>query len=377
MRRKSILGVATLVALALSTPALSAEEFIGSIWYPQSHPLDKYGYEEWAKKVIKESNGELKPNIYYGTALLPAKAHLSGLQDGIAQLTHHAGTYTPKDLPEDNVISMIAMGHSDTMATAFAMTEFGLTDPLMQARYKALRITFLGAFATPPYILMCTKPIVKLSDLKGVKVRTPGAVQADWARSVGAVPVTVPSTEMFTGLEKGQLDCAANAGNDLKTRSLWDVAKHTTLASLGLYFHGWQYAFNRDYWSKMKPQHRRIIMNTISESIPETMIGYLGTTDEALKEAPSHGVTIHQPDKGLAESIATFASTKAPELAVKAGKQRFHVKDPAGLLSRFKATYEKWQGLLKDVDRKDAKTLSSMLKKEVFDKLDEKTYGVN
>lgn len=377
MRRKSILGLAALAALTLSAQTGSAEEFIGSIWYPKSHPLDKYGYEEWAKKVVKQSNGEIKPNIYYGTALLPPKAHLSGLQDGIAQLTHHAGTYTPKELPEDNVISMIAMGHSDTMATVFAMTEFGLTDPQMQARYKHLRITFLGGFATPPYILMCTKPIVTLADLKGVKIRTPGAVQADWARSVGAVPVTVPSTEMFTGLEKGQLDCAANAGNDLKTRSLWDVAKHTTMASLGLYFHGWEYAFNRDYWSKMKPAHRRIIMNTIAESIPETAIGYLGTTDEALKEAPSHGVTIHQPSKELTDSIAKFATEEAPKLAIAAGKKRFNMKDPEAFLKRFKATYVKWQGKLKDVDRKDAKALSAILKSEVFDKLDEKTYGVN
>lgn len=376
--RKHVLAAAMLAAgFATATPALAATEFIGTIWYPQTHPLDKYGYEYWAKKVLERSKGDLKPKIFYGTALLPPQAHLSGLKDGIAQLSHHAGTYTPKELPEDNVISILAMAHDDTMATAMAISDFSLNDKDMQARYKQLGIVYGGGFATPPYILMCTKPVKSVADLKGLKIRTPGAVQADWARSVGAVPVTVPSTEMFTGLEKGQLDCAANAGNDLKTRSLWDVAKHTSLNSLGLYFHGWQYAYNKAFWRKLKPEQRRILLDTMAESIPETMIGYLGATDEALKEAPSKGVTIYQPAPDLAKSISEFAAKNGRAQAVKLGKERFGLKDPEGLVTRFQATYEKWKKLLAGVNRKDAAALGKLFKDQVYSKIDEKTYGLN
>lgn len=374
MRLNGVLAAGLAAGLAFGQPA-TAEEFIASIWYPQTHPLDHYGYELWAEKVVERSNGELKPNVFYGTALLPAQAHLSGLQDGIAQLTHHAGTYTPSDLPEDNVISMLAMGLDDTMATAMAMSDFGLTDPAMQARYKHLGIVFAGGFATPQYILMCKMPIKTLDDLKGVKIRTPGAVQADWARSVGAVPVTVPSTEMFTGLEKGQLDCASNAGNDLKTRSLWDVAKHTNMVSLGLYFHGWQYAFNRDFWKGLSPEHRRILLDTIAESIPETMIGYLGNTEEVLAEAPEHGVTIHQPDPEVQQSVFDFAESTGKATAVQVGKEKFNLEEPEGIVDRFLATYEKWQGLLEGVDRNDAEALAAVFKENLYSQIDEATYG--
>lgn len=377
MRSSKVFAASIALGLAVAQPAPAATEFIGSIWYPQSHPLDNYGYVEWAKKVEARSNGELKPKIFYGTALLPPQAHLSGLQDGIAQLTHHAGTYTPSDLPEDNVISMLAMGMDDTIATAMAMTDFGLTDAAMQARYKQLGIVFAGAFATPQYILMCKMPIKTVADLKGLKIRTPGAVQADWARSVGAVPVTVPSTEMFTGLEKGQLDCASNAGNDLKTRSLWDVAKHTNMVSLGLYFHGWQYAFNRDFWGDLSPANRRILLDTIAESIPETMIGYLGLTEEVLAEAPQHGVTIHTPDPEVQQSVFDFAASSGKATAVQVGKEKFNLADPAGLVDRFLATYAKWQKLLEGVDRKDAAALAKVFKDNLMSKVDENTYGTN
>ena len=272
---------------------------------------------------------------------------------------------------------MIAMGLDNTMATALAMSEFALTDAEMQERYKQLGIVFLGGFATPQYILMCTKPITTLADLQGVKIRTPGAVQADWARSIGAVPVTVPSTEMFTGLEKGQLDCAANAGNDLKTRSLWDVAKHVSPVSLGLYFHGWLYAANRDWWQGLSPEHRRVLMNTIAESIPETMIGYIGDTDEALAEASEHGVTIHEVDPEVQQSVDDFAATEGPKAADATGREKFGLEDPEGLVERFQATYDRWVGLLEGVDTNDAQAVAALFKQEVYDKLDETGYGTN
>lgn len=361
--------------LAFAQPA-TAEEFIASIWYPQTHPLDHFGYELWAEKVVERSNGELEPNVFYGTALLPAQAHLSGLQDGIAQLTHHAGTYTPSDLPEVNVIAMLAMGLDDTMATAMAISDFSMTNPDMLARWEQLGIVFAGGFATPPYILMCKEPILSMEDLEGTKIRTPGAVQADWARSVGAVPVTVPSTEMFTGLEKGQLDCASNAGNDLKTRSLWDVAKHANLVSLGLYFQGWQYAFNGGFWAGLSPEHRRILLDTIAESIPETMIGYLADAEQVLAEAPEHGVTIHEAAADVQQSVFDFADKIARDTAIEVGKERFGLEDPATLVDSFLATYEKWQDLLEGVDRDDPEALAAVLKENLYNQIDETSYGV-
>lgn len=376
MRRIGL--AAALCAAAAFGPAAEAQtSFIGSIWYPQTHPLDHFGYELWAEKVRERSNGELDPQIFYGTALLPPQAHLSGLRDGIAQLTHHAGTYTPAELPEDSVISMLAMGLDDTFAAAMSMSDFGLNDPDMQARYEQLGVVFAGGFATPQYIVMCKEPITSLEDIKGVKIRTPGAVQADWARSVGAVPVTVPSTEMYTGLEKGQLDCASNAANDLKSRSLWDVAKHTNLISLGLYFHGWQYAFNKEFWGGLSPEHRRVLLDTIAESIPETMIGYLATSADALEEAPSKGVTIHEAAADVQQSVFDFAASAGREAAIKVGTERFDLEDPAGLVDRFLVTYEKWQRLLEGVDRTDADALAAVLKENLYNGVDETRYGVN
>jgi TRAP-type C4-dicarboxylate transport system substrate-binding protein len=182
---------------------------------------------------------------------------------------------------------------------------------------------------------------------------------------------------MFTGLEKGQLDCAANAANDLKTRSLWDVAKHVSPISLGLYFQGWQYAANSDWWQDLSPEHRRILMDTIAETVPETMNGYLASAEEALAASGEHGVTIHEVDPEVQNSIAEFAANEAPTIAAAAGKEKFGLADPEALLGRFQETYDRWVGLLDGVDTKDSAAVADLFKQEVYSKIDETTYGTN
>jgi TRAP-type C4-dicarboxylate transport system, periplasmic component len=355
--------------------ALAKTELNASIWFPESQPLTRYGYVEWAKKVDKASGGDLKINVFTDTTLLPVVAHLSGLRDGIADITYHAGTYTPSDLPEDNVLAILGIALDDPIQTTFAVADFYMNDPDMQKLWKKQNIVFLGAYASVPYNLICRRKVEQLSDLKGLKLRTPGPVHAEWAKSVGAAPVNVPSSEMFTGLDKGQIDCAVMGSNELKTRSLWDVAKHVNLGNLGPYFAGWEWAMNANTWKKLKPEQRRILLDTIAESTVETEVNYIKVGDEALKEAPSKGVTIYQPTDEIKTAITGYTG-KAREMAIREGKERFKLKDPEGLVSRFEATYEKWGKLLEGVDKTDQAALSKLLKDNLYSKIDEKSYGL-
>jgi len=355
--------------------AAAQTEIIGSIWFPDSHPLTRFGYLDLVQPLARASDNQLRLRVFTGTALLPPGAHLSGLRDGIAQMTYHAGTYTPSDLPEDNVLAILGIALQDNMVIAAAVSDFYLNDPAMREMFRRNRAVFLGGYATPPYILMCRTRVESLADIRGKRIRMPGAIHADWARSVGAVPVNVPSTEMFTGLEKGQLDCAANAANDLRSRSLWDVAKHVTIVDLGSYFAGWQYAMNAQAWQRLSAANRRALLDTISDAIVDTAIGYQADADSALAEAPSKGVAVIPPGADLQQQLTTFNTTIARETALREGADRFRLRDPQGLVQRFEATVAKWQGLLQGVDRKDAATLKRLLRENLYGRVDVTTHG--
>lgn len=371
---KLLAGAALCAAMGGIQTAAATTQLNASIWFPESQPLTRYGYMEWAKKVEKASDGDLKINVFTDTTLLPVVAHLSGLRDGIADITYHAGTYTPSDLPEDNVLAILGIALDDPIHATFAVADFYMNDPAMQQLWKRQNIVFLGAYASVPYNLICNTKVEQLSDLKGLKLRTPGPVHAEWARSVGAAPVNVPSSEMFNGLDKGQIDCAVMGGNELKTRSLWDVAKHVNMANLGPYYAGWQWAMNASSWGKLTDEQRRILLDTIAESTVETELAYIAVGDETIAEAPDHGVTVYQPSDEIRKSIEDF-TTHAREMAIKDGTERFKLKDAEGLVSRFEETYAKWGELLEGVDKTDAQALTALLKENLYDKIDASTYG--
>ena len=367
---------AAVAAGALGFAGVShSTEITASSWFPETHPLTGAGYVDWAKTVEEASGGDLTIRVFTGEALLPPVAHLSGLSDGIAQLTYHAGTYTPSELPEDNVLATLGIGLTDNIAVAAAVSDFYINDPAMQAMFDRHGIVFLGGYATPPYILMCRTKVETLEDIQGKKIRMPGAIHAEWAKEVGAVPVNVPSSEMFTGLEKGQLDCAANAANDLKSRSLWDVAKHVTTLDLGSYFSGWLYAMNADAWRSLTDEQRRVLLDTVPDGIVEASTAYTATSAEALAEAPEHGVTIYEPGAELQSALDTFKTTKVRDTAIREGTERFKIEDSEGLVTRFEETLEKWRGLLADVDPNDKEAIKAVFQENIYSKIDEAAYG--
>ena len=374
--RTTLFGLAAAALVAGSVGPVSAKDFNASIWFPDIHPLTKHGYIDWAKKVEKASGGTLKPKVFVGTVLLPPGGHLSGLRDGIAQVAYHAGTYTPSDIPEDNLLAQLTIGYPDFFHGIFAITDMNMNDPEMQAQWKRNGVVYVGGYSTVPYRIFCTTKVTTLEEIKGKKLRTPGAAMSNWAKSVGAVPVNVSSSEMYNGLEKGQLDCAANGGNEMKSRSLWDVAKHTTMIELGVYWAGFLHAFNRDFWQSLEPGERRIMFDTIAESMIEVGHVYNRVEMEAVHEAYKHGVTIYPPSKELAQSVIDFNAVARTE-AIALGKSKFKLADPEGLISRFEKIADKWAKLLEGVDRNDGPALIAIVKRELYDKIDVNTYGTD
>lgn len=367
---------ASILAGANTAIADEVVEFNASVWLPATHPLAKHSYVEWLPRLETASNGTLKPKLFTGPVLLAPGEHLSGIRDGIAQVGYHAGTYTPSDIPEDNVLAQVAFGYSDPFPAAFAITEANMTLPQLQKQWKDNNIAYLGGYSTSPYVLLCSSKIETLSDMAGKKVRVPGAAQSDWLASVGGVPVNVPSSEMYDGLDKGQLDCAAISAIDLKSRSLWDVADHVTLISLGLYWSGYSQGANRDFWQSLSDTQRQAFFDTLPEAMIDETIQYMEGDAEALAEAPDHGVTIITPADDLIASVRDFSEVVRGN-AVKLGTDTFSLEDPDSLISGFEAIVAKWENRLEGIDRSDRDALVKIAREELFGKADASTYSMD
>ena len=369
----------TVVALAAMTTtmttAVSAESYNANHFFAERHSMVRGPYVEFAKKVAEETNGEIDFTVFSAGSLLPPASSLQGVRDGVAQVTYHAGTYTPSELPIDNLIGNMAFYNTDPLVMAFASTEFGLTNAEQQAEWKANGVVYGGGYSTSEYFMQCNTPIRTLEDMQGKRLRMAGGAWSRFAEFAGAVPVSIPSSEMYTGLDAGSLDCAVAAADALDSFSLKDVVTDMNTLAIGNYYAGFEWGYNVPFWQSITPENRRVLFNEMAYYLGEHRIAFDKDVEEAVQSAKDGGMTVVDPDETLTNALAEFVVADEATL-ISTAKER-GVADPEAILTAFKAIIDKWDGLLADVDTTDVDALAALARSEIYDKIDETTYGVN
>lgn len=368
VRKTLTLAIAALALPAFATSVQASTSFIANSFYDQQHPHSRYGYIEWAETVKELSGGELQPEVYTGTVLLAPRANLQGIQDNIVQVAHHAAIYTPSEMPVANAVQELGFNYDDPLVGILAVTDFSLNNPTQLEEWEELGIVYLGAYNTPSYVLFCREPVRTLDELRGKRIRTAGSTVSEWVEKAGGTPVNVPSSEMYSGLDRGSLDCASNAVNDLIDRSLWEVAEHTTLLPTGMYWSGPQWGFNPEFWADLSDEHRDVFKEASAKAMTRMIVQFLGAADSAMEEAISYGNNVYEPGDDLMASVEAFREEALANVYNKA-RDEFGVEEPEALIDDFMATYDKWEALLSNVDREDEAALAELAMEEIFNKL--------
>lgn len=127
--------------------------------------------------------------------------------------------------------------------------------PAINKEMERLGIRMVAHYAYSSQVLYCKKPIRGLADVRGLKVRTIGPSNADLVRSLGALPISLPLSELHVALEIGAVDCAvtgSGSGNGLR---LHEVTTH--LYTLPLAWSTAGYFVNLAWWNSVDPATRR------------------------------------------------------------------------------------------------------------------------
>ncbi|WP_135501745.1 C4-dicarboxylate TRAP transporter substrate-binding protein [Roseovarius aestuariivivens] len=373
MLKQFLTGAAA--AALMAGGAMAETTFTANSFYAAEHPHSKYGYIEWAEMVEEMSGGDLKPDVYTGTVLLAPRANLQGIRDNVVQVAHHAAVYTPSEMPVANSVQELGFNYSDPLVMIFASTDFSMNNETQLAEWADKGVVYLGSYATPPYVLFCREPVRTMEEFKGKRIRTAGSSVSQWVEKAGGIPVNVPSSEMYTGLERGTLDCASNAANDLIDRSLWEVSEHTTMLSTGMYWTGPQWGFNPDFWSGLTTEQREILMQATARAMSRMIIEYVGSAEEKLALAKEKGNNVYEPAEDLLASAEEYRANSV-ETAYKTAEETYGLSNGKEVIDAFIATHEKWEKLLADVDRTDEDALTELAMKEIYNKIDASSYGV-
>lgn len=370
-------GLAVAVS-ALGFAAPAAAQYAANNFLDATHPFSVENYAVWAERVAERTNGSVVFEAFLGGVLLGGRNSLSGTTDGVAQVAYHAGTYTPAELPITNVISELAFLTDNFYALAAAHTIMGFTHPLMLEEYASHGVVWGGGYGTPIYYLICREPISSLADLQGKRLRMPGAIWDRWATEMGAVSVNVPSSEIYTGLDRGTLDCGVNPLDSLLSRSYWDVAKYIPDIPLGSYYSGPMWVYNQDFWRSRTDEERAIMLEEAGAAFIRSAVVYLQNTEDALRIGQAeHGVSVVEPDAELMARHEEFVREDAENLLELAQTAYGVTAEQAeDLISTFIDLVNEWEEILEGVDWSDEERLTELFVERIYKQVDPSTHGM-
>jgi TRAP-type C4-dicarboxylate transport system substrate-binding protein len=210
------------MAAALAGGAATAEPI--KLKFSSFEPPQAFGpkkvYSAWAKAVSEASDGQVQIEVYTGGSLGKPTAQLQIVQDGVADMAVIVPSFTPGRFAH-NEIGELPFLWTDPTVAGIALTRLVQKGLLKYPGFKVL-----GVDQTGPYQLHATKPINKLEDLKGLKIRAAGPIFGEVARALGAVPVGIPTPAVAENISRGVLDGAMNDWTLIKAFRILDVTHY-------------------------------------------------------------------------------------------------------------------------------------------------------
>ena len=95
-------------------------------------------------------------------------------------------------------------------------------------------VHLVGFFATEVSNLWMANPLKSLEELKGKKIRSVGAVHAEWLKAMGASAETMDSPEMNEGLQRRTLDGVIQSWSGMRTFKTFQLVRQNQLAPIGV-----------------------------------------------------------------------------------------------------------------------------------------------
>jgi TRAP-type C4-dicarboxylate transport system substrate-binding protein len=214
----------------------------------------------WAKIVEKRTGGKLKFTIYPGKSLLPPKEAYDGAISGIADISHGGLPHFPGRFLLSNGISLPFLGLMSATQASKVLWKIYETFPEVQNEWREVHVLWL--FAHTPFQLHTRRPIRKIADMKGMKIRMPG-VYGPYVKALGATPVTMPGSEVYPALEKGVVDGTGHDFQAFHSYREGEVTKYTTMMNLNT--GGFFVVMAKDSYNKLPPGVRKVIDESSGE----------------------------------------------------------------------------------------------------------------
>jgi TRAP-type C4-dicarboxylate transport system substrate-binding protein len=230
-------------------------KFTMSTWVSEQEHTTPNVVMRFADTVQQRSGGRIEITVYPNGSLGPGAEHFDMARTGVADICLYSAGYTPGRFPLTEILGLPFAVPTAEIGTnvATALRDKGYLDE----EYADVKLLSLST--TTPYPIMTTnKRITKMEDLNGLQIRSPGGFLTQALEDLGATPISMASSEIYSSLERGVIEGVMLAYASAPAFKLEEVIHYSVEAGLGAATFG--IVMNKDSFESLPPDLQEIVV---------------------------------------------------------------------------------------------------------------------
>jgi tripartite ATP-independent transporter DctP family solute receptor len=257
-----------------------------------SSPVTTRAKEMWAA-VERETNGRLHVDTFPDSVLGGDTQMIAQVRSGALQFLTEAGQILGSVAPVAQ-IGAVAFAFKDTK------TAFGAVDGAL-GEYVRSEVGKVGVHVlSHPWDngfreITANRPIRNDAELQGLKMRVPASpIALDLFRALGASPVPMNVSELYTSLQTHLVDGQENALININQSNLFEV--QSTLNFSNHVWDCWWWLCNLDAWNALPPDIQAIVQRNVTKYAALQRADFAALTASLTDKLHRLGMTVYPCD---------------------------------------------------------------------------------
>jgi TRAP-type C4-dicarboxylate transport system substrate-binding protein len=243
---------------ALAQPAkheLKLAYFVGD-----QHAMSQW-LVRWSEKLEKDSGGRIAIKRFPASQMGPVQQHYDFARTGQADIVWFLHGATPGRFPQTELIQLPYLAGSAEIGTK-VLNDGELRGKYLDAEHKGVKVLLLLTHQ-PGNVHTTKKPIRRVEDMTGLRIRFASPTIRDFIAALGGTPVGVPPTEQSEQLQKGTIDGVfidyGGAGIAFK---LGGILKYST--EMYSYVSSFGVVMNEQTWRSLPPDLQTLVARSVT-----------------------------------------------------------------------------------------------------------------
>ncbi len=287
IRRATTASVLGLAVWLCATGAVAAENWRAYTYNAVATVTSVKGLNAMLEAVQKETKGELNVRLNLGGTLpITATNITQAVSDNIVQMGDDAFFVGSVQVGGVVRLPMFLRTRADFERA------WDIEATYLRAEYIKRNVVLLGRYIFPENVMWSRKKLTSLADIQGQKIRVISPEQAEFIKVLGGIPVTLGTSEVAAGIDRGVIDGALTASSGYG--HVWrDILKYSY--RLNVSFVDSLILVNKDAWDKLKPETRAKVQALVTEHTGKISAAMAAEDDDITQKLAAGGMVVTKP----------------------------------------------------------------------------------